>query len=75
MSTPFDIRVEVLKMAKEVLEAQFYRNQNSFQLMIDSMMKLGQMSIDIMDTAPKAPTTEEILKEAEKFYTFVGSRK
>ncbi len=76
MSNPYQIRYDVLSMAKEMMDKQY-----------DMQMEVAQKAMDLYkDNAeealgawkayiPKAITPEEIKAQAEKLYEFVAEKK
>lgn len=74
--TPFELRTDILQMAKEYLENQFQNNLANYQIWLDTMTKIGKVTFEeLQKYAPKYPTSEEILAQAAKFYDFVGKTK
>ena len=76
MTNPYQIRYDVLSMAKEMMDKQY-----------DMQMEVAQKAMDLYkDNAeealgawkayiPKAITPEEIKSQAEKLYEFVAEKK
>lgn len=60
---PYELRYEVLKTAREMLEHQFHAN-----------MELWRLSEKALDSLPKPPTLEEVLTFADKMNTFVSNK-
>ncbi|MBT3592770.1 MAG: hypothetical protein HN519_02230 [Hellea sp.] len=76
MSNPFQIRYDVLNMAKDMLD-KAYENQIN---LAHQMMDMHKENADQMREAyekyiPKAITPEEIKAQAEKLYEFVSEKK
>ncbi|NBT75946.1 MAG: hypothetical protein EBT15_08235 [Betaproteobacteria bacterium] len=61
--SPYELRYEVLKTAREMVEHQFHANME--------LWKLGEKAISAM---PKAPTLDDVLSFADKMNTFVSSK-
>ncbi len=62
--TPYEIRLELLKMAQDQLTQRYYTDLNIKQTN-------SQMRNEPLTEVPAFPTTQEILSEAETFKTFV----
>jgi len=76
MKSPFELRTELIEMAQEHLEKQYYANlefatKAMFQLYKDGMATAEQLS----KATPAFPTTEDILTKAKEFYSFVNTGK
>ena len=76
MSNPYQIRYDVLNMAKDMLD-KAYENQIN---LAHQMMGMHKENADQMREAyekyiPKAITPEEIKAQAEKLYEFVSEKK
>lgn len=68
---PFEIRLQVLEMAKTFLDRQFEVMNESLQMQKDAAEKLGNM-FDPKAFLPKTYGTDELMKKAEEFYSFVA---
>lgn len=74
--TPYEIRLELLKMAKEMLESDFFTKrdlikeewQNKVSLALDQKAELPTMP-----TMPPFPTAEQILTKARELNEFVSN--
>ena len=76
MANPYQIRYDVLNMAKEMLDRQYdiqmdiaYRAMDMYKENAEQAMEAYQKYI------PKAITPEEIKAQAEKLYEFVSEKK
>jgi len=67
MSTknPFEIRTEVLAMAKDYMDKQYALNLEMAQKANEA---LGQFNVPVMYT------TEELMEKAKEFYSFVSKK-
>jgi hypothetical protein len=64
--TPYEIRLELLKMAQDQLNQRYYQKANFIQQ--NAAVKNEQVSLVEI---PEFPTTKEILTEADILKTFV----
>lgn len=71
MANPYEIRADLLKQAQELLQAQYDFNYKVFV----EATKVATAAIcdaeKILPKIPNFPSTEDIIKEADKFYSFV----
>ena len=76
MKSPFELRTELLAQAQKHLTEQYEAN---LEFATDVMFKLYQdgmaSAAQLAESAPKFPTTEDILAKAKEFYTFVNTGK
>lgn len=68
---PFEIRSDVLKLAKEYMDTQHHLN---VQLMND-MYEMGKASYEDVQNAYQMYTTDELVKRAQEMYFFVCDKK
>jgi len=76
MSNPYQIRYDVLNMAKEILDKQYdmqmevaYKAMDMFKDNADEALEAYKKYI------PKAITPDEIKTQADKLYEFVSEKK
>lgn len=72
MANPFEIRADLLKQAQELLQAQY---DFSYKVFVEATKTASTAIVDaekILPKIPNFPTTEDIIKEANKFYDFVS---
>ena len=73
--TPYEIRLELLKMAKDMLQDDYHTKRDSLQqqwhTQVDSAKIAGTQSPDY-PALPAFPTEEEIVKKAEALNQFVS---
>ena len=62
---PFEIRTEVLAMAKDYMDKQYNLNLEMAQKMNEAM---GDYKL------PSMYTTEELMEKAKEFYSFVSKK-
>ena len=65
MTTPYVLRMEMLKLAQDQVNARFYNAREARDVAINSKLTVPE--------APTFPTTEEIIAEAAKLKSFVDS--
>ena len=66
--TPYEIRLEVLKMAQDQANAKFYNQWEQAARKADN-----SENTTLLTEVPTFPTAEEILVEATKLKSFVDS--
>ena len=66
--TPYEIRLEVLKMAQDQANAKFYNQWEQAARKADI-----NENVTLLTEVPTFPTAEEILVEATKLKSFVDS--
>jgi len=64
----FEIRSEVLGLAKEFTEFEFTSKAMGYQTALEN----GQLSYKA--EAPQVPSVDEVLETAKKFYNFVNNK-
>ena len=73
--TPFEIRLELLKMAKDMLEQDYYGNRekvsNEYAAKCDSA-KINNQPIPDHPGFPAFPSETEIIKKATELNSFVS---
>ena len=68
-----EIRTEILSMAQGLKMYKFKSERNNWEQSTDRHPETG--AILSVDEAPEYPTSEDILREAEKLYSFVDHSK
>lgn len=76
---PYEIRLEILKMAKDMLELNYNENVNLAHRIIDTISNDADSKFEnpqklFDDIKPKMFTPSEILEKANELYAFVESR-
>ena len=73
--TPYEIRLELLKMAKDMLEQDYHAKREGLQqqwhTQVDAAKIAGTQSPDF-PALPPFPTEDEIVKKAEALNQFVS---
>jgi head-tail adaptor len=79
---PFEIRLEVLKMAKEMMDTAYSDSMNAWWSLANSYADAQNKSIDefikqseeLMKTKPAMYSPEDIMKKAQELYGFVSKK-
>ena len=72
---PFEIRAEILAMAKEYLDKQYEINVQFANRVFDEAVKAGQIAVaDWVQYAPKMYTIDDLMKKAQELYGFVNTK-
>ena len=73
---PYEIRLETLKMAKEMVDQQFNLQMDLMFNMIDQAKESGENVKDAYDKyVPDMYKPEEIVKRANQLYAYVSEKK
>ncbi len=67
---PFEIRTEVLEMAKDYMDKQVSLNVD----FAEKMFKAGQLTANEVKEAMSMYTMDEMLKKAQEMYSFVSKK-
>lgn len=67
---PFEIRAEMLQMAKDYMDRAWEMNYMFTQQMFDQ----GKKTAEEMQAALKPYSTEELMKKASEMYSFVSKK-
>ncbi len=75
--TPFEVRLDVLKMAQEMLDKEHQDKQNTFYAKLDVLRAdkshtLNEINKFIDDNAPKMYEPSEVVARSSALYTFVN---
>jgi len=75
MSNPYQIRTDVLAMAKEMLDRQYDTNMSLAHQAMDLYKDNAEQALDAWKKyVPKMYTPEELKEQAEKLYSFVTTK-
>ena len=66
----FEIRSDMLKLAKDYLDQQYHMNMQ----FAEKAYEAGQKTLEEMHEATKSYTTEELLTKAREMYSFVSDK-
>ena len=76
MSNPYQIRTDILAMAKEMLDKQYDMQMNLAHQAMNMYKENAEEALEAYKKyVPKAVTPEEIKAQAEKLYEFVSEKK
>lgn len=72
---PFEIRTELLGMAKEYLDQQYHLNMEFYRNAFDKALAANQVTMENWKTyVPQVYTIEELTKKAQEMYNFVEKK-
>lgn len=72
---PFEIRTEMLQMAKDYLDQQWQINVDFARRLFDESVQQGKCAAsDWQNYIPKQYTLEELTKKAQELYSFVQTK-
>ena len=76
MSNPYQIRTDILAMAKEMLDKQYDMQMNLAHQAMDMYKENAEEALEAYKKyVPKSITPEEIKAQAERLYEFVSEKK
>jgi hypothetical protein len=67
---PFELRTEVLAMAKEYMDQAYHMNVNFVQTLFEQ----GKKSVEEMQAALTPYSAEDLIAKANEMYSFVSKR-
>jgi hypothetical protein len=67
---PFEIRAEMLSMAKDYMDQQWHMNLNFTRELFDQNKK----TVEEMQEALKPYSIDELMKKAQEMYSFVSKK-
>lgn len=72
---PFELRAEILQMAKDYLDQQYHLNMDFARQAFDAALAAGKTTQDEWKKfAPEVYSIEELTKKAQELYGFVSSK-
>lgn len=72
---PFEIRLEILKMAKEMMDRQYDENVSLAHTMVSEFKEQGKSAQDFLsEYTPKMYQPSEIMEKATELYSFVTKK-
>jgi hypoxanthine phosphoribosyltransferase len=79
---PFEIRLEVMKMAKEMMDVHYSDSMNAWWTLVNSyaenhnkaVHEILKESEELMKTKPAMYTPKEIMEKAQELYGFVSKK-
>ena len=72
---PFEIRAEMLQLAKDYMDQQYHMNIQFYENMVAEGNKLREDIEEQLKEAYKMYTTEELMEKAKEMYSFVSDKK
>ena len=73
---PYEIRLETLSMAKEMLDRMFEMQYDFCREMVEQAKETNQPIQEVYDKyVPQMFKPEEIIKKADELYTYISSKK
>ena len=72
---PFEVRLDVLKMAQEMVNVELGIKQEKYSNMIEAarINNVGNMESVVLNGCPTMYDTIEVIKKAEELYAFITS--
>ena len=75
----FEIRLELLKMAKELTDQQYIETSNAYWAAINALAEnwnksASELVEQTMSMKPKMPSAEDITKKAQELYGFINKK-
>ena len=67
---PFEIRSDMLQLAKDYMDQQYYMNKEKKKKMFEA----GKKSVEELQEANKMYSMEELMEKAREMYTFVSEK-
>ena len=71
---PFEIRAEMLQLAKEYMDQQYHMNIQFYENMIAEGKKARKDVEEQLKDAYKMYSMEELMEKAKEMYTFVSKK-
>lgn len=76
---PFEIRLELLKMAKDMMDRQYDEASNAYWSAINAYSEKWNTSVEELvkrtqELKPPAYTPKEMMEKAKELYTFVSTK-
>lgn len=73
--SPFELRFDVLKMAKELMDQQYEIAQQQYWTMVENAKEQSKDVQEVFEKyTPKMYQPSEIMSKAEELYTFVTKK-
>jgi len=75
--TPYEIRLDVLKMAQEMLDTEMRLKEQSFLQAVETLRTtdIGGVNSYVETNAPTMYSSEEVISKASSLYNFVSRDK
>ena len=68
---PFEIRTEMLSLAKDYMDQQYHMNVQ----FAEKMFEAGKKTVEEMQTEYKMYSMDELMDKAKEMYSFVSEKK
>tara|TARA_Y100000385_G_C12562324_1_gene412678 strand:- start:52 stop:273 length:222 start_codon:yes stop_codon:yes gene_type:complete len=68
---PFEIRAEMLQLAKEYMDQQYHMNISFAEKMIDE----GKMQMEEFQKVAEMYSMQDLMEKAKEMYSFVSEKK
>lgn len=71
---PFEIRLDILKMAQEMLDREMFLKEQKFNQQIETLRTtdIGSVNAFVTSNAPQMYSPEEVVTKAAALYNFVS---
>ena len=67
---PFEIRSEMLQLAKDYMDQQYYMNKE----FAEKMFEAGKMQMEELEKMTEMYSMEELMEKAKEMYSFVSKK-
>lgn len=67
---PFEIRAEMLQLAKEYMDQQYHMNVQ----FAENMMEQGQKTIEDVKSSYEMYSMDDLMEKAKEMYSFVSNK-
>jgi hypothetical protein len=67
---PFEIRADMVQLAKEYMDKQWEANMD----LMNNMYDQGKVTLEQVQAAYKPYTVEDMMKKAQEMYSFVSKK-
>lgn len=67
---PFEIRSEMLQLAKDYMDQQYYMNKE----FAEKMFEAGKMQMEELQKMTEMYSMEELMEKAKEMYSFVSKK-
>lgn len=71
---PFEIRADMLQLAKDYMDQQYHMNIQFYENMIAEGKKVREDMEDQLKDAYKMYSMEDLMKKAQEMYSFVSKK-
>lgn len=76
---PFEIRLEVLKMAKDMSEQSYHMSMDTYWQTLNATAETWNKSVEELvkhtqHLKPEMPAPQDIMKKAQELYTFISTK-